>query len=272
MFTDSHCHLTFPELAADWPAIRAAMAAARVTRALCISTTMEEFPQVQALAAAHDNLWATVGVHPDSEDVHEPSVDELLAAARQPRVVAIGETGLDYYQMDERKGGRAVADLDWQRQRFRTHIRAARQAGLPLVIHTRAASADTLAILDEEGENGSAGSAGGVFHCFTESAEVARAALDRGFHISFSGIVTFKSALAIKEAAQRTPLDRILIETDSPYLAPVPHRGKTNEPAYVRHVAEEIARLRQLSPEEVGAATTANFFSLFKHAIRPQQS
>ena len=263
MFTDSHCHLTFPELAADWPAVRAAMVAAQVTRALCISTTMEEFPQVQALAAAHDNLWATVGVHPDSEDVHEPSVDELLAAARQPRVVAIGETGLDYYQMDERKGGRAVADLDWQRQRFRTHIRAARQAGLPLVIHTRAASADTLAILDEEGEDGGAGSAGGVFHCFTESAEVARAALDRGFYISFSGIVTFKSARELQDVARWVPDERLLIETDSPYLAPVPYRGKINTPAYVPHVAARLAELRGVGVDRIATLTSENFTRLF---------
>ncbi len=263
MFTDSHCHLTFPELAADWPAIRAAMAAAQVTRALCISTTMEEFPQVQALAAAHAHLWATVGVHPDSEDVHEPSVDELLAAAAQPKVVAIGETGLDYYQMDERKGGRAVADLHWQRQRFRTHIRAARQASLPLVIHTRAASADTLAILDEQGEDGSAGSAGGVFHCFTESAEVARAALERGFYISFSGIVTFKSARDLQEVARWVPDDRLLIETDAPYLAPVPYRGKINTPAYVPHVAARLAELRGVSVDHIGQLTSANFTRLF---------
>ena len=152
MFTDSHCHLAFPELAGDMPGLRAAMAAARVTRALCISTTMEECPSVQALATEYDNFWATAGVHPDSENVHEPSVDELVAATQMPKVVAIGETGLDYYQMEERKGGRGIADMEWQRERFRTHIRAARQVGVPLVIHTRAASDDTLAILREEGE------------------------------------------------------------------------------------------------------------------------
>ena len=263
MFTDSHCHLTFPELAADWPAVRAAMAAAQVTRALCISTTMEEFPQVQALAAAHDNLWATVGVHPDSEDVHEPSVDELLAAARQPRVVAIGETGLDYYQMDERKGGRRIADMGWQRERFRTHIRAARRAGVPLVIHTRAASDDTLAILREEGEDGGAGCAGGVFHCFTETREVARAALDMGFYVSLSGIVTFRNARELHEVATLIPDDRLLIETDAPYLAPVPYRGKLNTPAYVPHVAARLAELRGTSAERIGELTSANFTRLF---------
>lgn len=264
MFTDSHCHLTFPELAADWPAVRAAMAAARVTRALCISTTMEEFPGVQALAASHDHLWASVGVHPDSENVHEPSVDELVHASRLPKVVAVGETGLDYYQMAERKGGRSIADMDWQRARFRTHIRAARQAGLPLVIHTRAASADTLAILREEGEDGSPGSAGGVFHCFTETPEVARAALDMGFYVSLSGIVTFKNAADVHAVARMVPDDRLLIETDSPYLAPVPYRGKTNSPAYVPYVAARIAELRGVSVEHVAELTSHNFTRLFK--------
>lgn len=267
MFTDSHCHLSFPELAGDLPAIRAAMAAARVTRALCISTTMEEFPRVQALAARHDNFWASAGVHPDSEDVHEPTEDELVAAAAQPKVVAIGETGLDYYQMDERKGGRSVADLGWQRQRFRTHIRAARRAGVPLVIHTRAASDDTLAILGEEGEDGGAGSAGGVFHCFTETRDVARAALDRGFYISLSGIVTFKNARELHEVATLVPDDRLLIETDSPYLAPVPFRGKLNNPSYVVHVAARLAELRGTSAERIGQLTSANFDRLFPRVL-----
>jgi len=263
MFTDSHCHLTFPELASDVPGIRAAMAAAGVTRALCISTTMEEFPRVQALAAAHDNFWASAGVHPDSEQVHEPSVDELVAATRLPKVVAVGETGLDYYQMAERKGGRSIADMDWQRERFRTHIRAARQAGVPLVIHTRAASDDTLAILREEGEDGGAGSAGGVFHCFTETREVARAALDMGFYVSLSGIVTFKNARELHEVAKLVPDDRLLIETDAPYLAPVPHRGKLNTPAYVVHVAAGLAQLRGTRVEHIAAVTSANFTRLF---------
>ncbi|MDO5623375.1 MAG: TatD family hydrolase [Pseudomonadota bacterium] len=269
MFTDSHCHLTFPELAADIPGVRAAMAAAQVTRALCISTSMEEFPRVQALAAAHDNFWASAGVHPDSEDVHEPTVNELLAAAALPKVVAIGETGLDYYQMQERKGGRSVADMGWQRDRFRTHIRAARAAGLPLVIHTRAASADTLAILKEEGEDGSAGSAGGVFHCFTETREVARAALELGFYVSLSGIVTFKSARELHEVATLIPDDRLLIETDAPYLAPVPHRGKTNTPAYVPHVAAHIATLRGTTAEHIGQRTSDNFTRLFTKVTAP---
>ena len=267
MYTDSHCHLTFPDLAAQLPAIRDAMSAAQVTRALCISTTMEEFPEVHALANAYDNFWCSVGVHPDNEDVTEPSQADLVARAALSRVVAIGETGLDYYQMEERKGGRGIADMEWQRDRFRTHIRAAREAGKPLVIHTRAASADTIAILNEEGENGSPGAAGGVFHCFTETAEVARAALDRGFYISFSGILTFKSAQDLREVAKFVPLDRLLIETDSPYLAPVPFRGKTNNPSYVPHVARQIAELREMTPEAIGELTSQNFDTLFKGVI-----
>lgn len=267
MFTDSHCHLNFPELQAQLPAIREAMAAAQVTRALCISTTMEEFPDVHALALQYDNFWATVGVHPDTEDMTEPSVQDLLDRAALPRVVAIGETGLDYYGMEDRKGGRSIADLEWQRERFRTHIRAARACAKPLVIHTRASSDDTLAILKEEGEDGSAGQAGGVFHCFTESMAVARAALDLGYYISLSGIVTFKSAAELREVAAFVPLDRLLIETDSPYLAPVPFRGKTNTPAYVPYVAQQVAQVRGLSVEEVAQATSANFDALFTGVV-----
>jgi TatD DNase family protein len=263
MFVDSHCHLSFPEFSARMPEIRAAMEAAQVDRALCICTTLEEFADVHALALRYDNFWASAGVHPDNEGVTEPTVAKLLELAALPKVVAIGETGLDYYQMEERKGGRSVADLDWQRERFRTHIRAARQAGKPLIIHTRAASADTVAILKEEGEDGSPGAAGGVFHCFTETAEVARAALDLGFHISFSGILTFKNAADLREVAKFVPLDRLLIETDSPYLAPVPYRGKVNTPAYVPYVARQIAELRGMPVEEVAALTSANFERLF---------
>ncbi len=264
MFVDSHCHLTFPELAPRLAEIRRAMAAAQVDRALCICTMLEEFEAVHALAMQYDNFWATVGVHPDSEHVAEPGVDDLVERAGRPRVVAIGETGLDYYQMEERKGGRSVADLEWQRERFRTHIRAARQAGQPLVVHTRAASADTLAILREEGEDGAPASAGGVFHCFTETAEVARAALDLGFYVSFSGILTFKNAQDLREVAAFVPLERLLIETDSPYLAPVPYRGKINNPSYVPHVAAQIADVRKMSVEEVARITSANFERLFR--------
>ena len=263
MFTDSHCHLSFPELATQLPAIREAMRAAQVDRALCICTTLEEFAEVHALAMAHDNFWCSVGVHPDNEGVMEPSLSDLLDRAALPRVVAIGETGLDYYGMEDRKGGRSIADLEWQRERFRTHIRAARACAKPLVIHTRSASDDTLAILREEGEDGPGNRAGGVFHCFTESMAVARAALDLGYYISFSGIVTFKSAQELRDVASFVPMDRMLIETDSPYLAPVPYRGKTNTPAYVPLVAQQIAAVRGLSVEAVAEATSRNFESLF---------
>ncbi|MDM0017101.1 TatD family hydrolase [Variovorax saccharolyticus] len=266
MFTDSHCHLTFPEFADRMPEIRAAMAAARVDRALCICTTLEEFPEVQALAERHQNFWASVGVHPDNEDILEPTVEGLVERAALPKVIAIGETGLDYYQMEERKGGRSIADMEWQRDRFRVHIRAARQTRKPLVIHTREASADTLAILREEGETGGAQAAGGVFHCFTETAEVARAALDLGFYISFSGILTFKKAQDLRDVAAFVPLDRMLIETDSPYLAPVPYRGKVNNPSYVPFVAQQIAELRRLPVEAVAKATSDNFETLFSGA------
>lgn len=267
MFTDSHCHLNFPELAQDLPAIRAKMDEARVTRALCISCTMEEFPDVHALAMRYDNFWCSVGVHPDTEGLIEPSVQDLVERAALPRVVAIGETGLDYYGMEDRKGGRTIADLEWQRERFRTHIRAAQQVRKPLVIHTRSASDDTLRLLREEGETGGADAAGGVFHCFTESMEVARAALDLGFYISFSGIITFKKAQDLRDVAAFVPEDRLLIETDSPYLAPVPFRGKTNIPAYVPHVAAQIAEVRGISVEAVAEATNRNFDRLFSGVL-----
>lgn len=264
MFVDSHCHLTYPGLAEHLPAVRQAMAEASVDRALCICTTMEEFGDVHALALAHGNFWSTVGVHPDNEGVTEPSVQDLLDRAALPRVVAIGETGLDYYGMEDRKGGRSIADLEWQRERFRTHIRAARACAKPLVIHTRSASDDTLAILKEEGEDGAGNQAGGVFHCFTESMQVARAALDLGYYISFSGIITFKTAQELRDVVAFVPLDRMLIETDSPYLAPVPYRGKTNSPAYVPHVAKQVAQTRGIAVEEVAEATSRNFEALFK--------
>ncbi len=270
MFTDSHCHLNFPELKSQLPDILSAMAQAQVDRALCICTTLEEFEDVHTLAREHDNLWSTVGVHPDNEGVQEPTLDDLIERAARPRVVGIGETGLDYYRLGER----TTADMAWQRERFRTHIRAARRTSLPLVIHTRSASEDTLAILREEGGfQGGAGStdaARGVFHCFTETAEVARAALDLGFYISFSGILTFRSASDLREVAAFVPLDRMLIETDSPYLAPVPHRGKTNSPAFVPRVAEQIAEIRGLTVGEVAQATSVNFDRLFDRVTSPQ--
>ncbi|GAB4125155.1 MAG: TatD family hydrolase [Sideroxydans sp.] len=251
MFIDSHCHLNFPGLNEQLDALLANMQANDVSHALCVSVDLVSFPQVLALAEQHDNLYASVGVHPDYELEKEPTQDEIVRLARHPKVIAIGETGLDYYRL--------TGNLEWQRERFRTHIRAARKVGKPLIIHTRSAALDTLHIMAEE----QAGTVGGVMHCFTENLEVALTAIDLGFYISFSGILTFKNAASIKEVAQRIPLDRMLIETDSPYLAPVPHRGKTNQPAYVKHVAEEIATLRGISPEEVGQATTQNFKRLF---------
>lgn len=260
MFTDSHCHLSFPELREQLPAILDAMAQSRVERALCICTTLEEFDTVHALAAAHPQLWATVGVHPDNEDVREPTLQDLLAGAARPKVVGIGETGLDYYRLN----GRTVDEMAWQRERFRVHIRAARQTDLPLVIHTRSASDDTLAILREEGGFAGGGApARGVFHCFTETRDVARAALDLGFYISFSGILTFRNAVDLRETARMVPLDRLLIETDSPYLAPVPHRGKVNTPALVPHVAQQVADLHGVSLESVAETSSANFLRLF---------
>jgi TatD DNase family protein len=251
MLVDSHCHLNFPELKDQLPTLLQAMSDQGVTHALCINVELAEFPEVLALAQAHANLYATVGVHPDYPDTTEPTTEELVALAQHPKVVAIGETGLDYY--------RETGDLEWQRERFRRHIRAARACGKPLVVHTRSAAEDTLRIMREEG----AADAGGVMHCFTETWDVARAAMDMNFHISFSGIVTFKNARELKAVAQQVPLARMLVETDSPYLAPVPHRGKTNQPAFVRYVAEEVARLRETSLEEIAAATSGNFFRLF---------
>lgn len=249
---DSHCHINFPELAGNMADVLAQMRHHDVVSALCVSVNLADFPQVLTLAEQYENIYASVGVHPDYEGVEEPDVARLLQLADHPKVIAIGETGLDYYRL---KG-----DLEWQRARFRTHIQASRACGKPLIIHTRSAAADTLRIMEEE----QAAEAGGVMHCFTESWEVAEAALAMGFYISFSGIVTFKNAKELKDVAQRVPLDRILVETDSPYLAPTPHRGKLNQPAYVKHVAEEIAILRGIGLDEVAAQTTDNFKRLFK--------
>jgi len=261
MFVDSHCHLNYPEFEPQMDQIRQDMYAASVERALLISTQLETFESVHALAMKFDNFWCTVGVHPDEDTVIDPSSEDLLSRIR-PKVVGIGETGLDYYRLN----GRSIEDMHWQRERFRRHIRVAQETRLPLVIHTRNASEDTLKILVEEGEGGGAKSVGGVFHCFTETLEVAQKAVDLGYYISFSGIVTFKSAKDIKTVAQWVPLERMLIETDSPYLAPTPHRGKTNNPSYVPFVAAEIANLKGISVEEVAKATTHNFDQLFKLA------
>jgi TatD DNase family protein len=254
LFIDSHCHINFAELAADLGALMGAMAANNVTHALCVSVNLETFPDVLAIAERFPNIFASAGVHPDDRSGEEPDVARLVALAAHSKVVAIGETGLDYYRVE--------GDTEWQRERFRTHIRAARQTGKPLIIHTREAAADTVRIMREE----RAAEVGGVMHCFTESGEIARQAMDMNFLISFSGIVTFKNATAIKEVAREVPLENTLIETDSPYLAPIPFRGKTNQPAYVRYVAEEIARLKGISIETVAQATSTNFFQLFKAA------
>jgi TatD DNase family protein len=252
MLVDSHCHLDFPELAQDLDGVLARMRDAGVVHALCISVNLEDWPRVRDLAAMHGQLHATVGVHPDEQSGAEPTVAQLVTLAATPKVVAIGETGLDYY--------RQTGDTEWQRNRFRVHIRAARETGKPLVIHTRDASADTLRIMREE----RAGEVGGVMHCFTETAEVASAALDMGFYISFSGIVTFKNAVPLREVVRQVPMARLLIETDSPYLAPVPFRGKRNEPAYVRQVGEQVAVLKSITLEDVGRITSSNFSDLFQ--------
>jgi TatD DNase family protein len=258
MYIDSHCHINFPELAARLPEILARMAENRVSHALCVSVDLPDFPQVLELAEKYPHIYASVGVHPDYEDTPEPGVERLVQLSNHPKIVAIGETGLDYYRL---KG-----DLEWQRERFRTHIRASRATGKPLIIHTRSASEDTIRIMREEGAGTDAGGAGGVMHCFTESLEVAQAAMAMGFYISFSGIVTFKNAKELQSVALEVPLERMLIETDSPYLAPVPHRGKMNEPGFVLHVAEFLSRLKDIPLEEVAARTTGNFFDLFRIA------
>ena len=256
MFVDSHCHLNFPELQQRLPDVRAAMKAAQVDQAMLISTQVESFAEVRGLAETDPEWWCSIGVHPDTEDMTEPDEAVLLQWADHPKVLAIGETGLDYYRL----GDRTVADMEWQRERFRVHIRAARRCGKPLVVHTRSASEDTVRILREEG----ADAVGGVFHCFTETAEVARAALDLGFAISFSGILTFRNAQDLRDVAAWVPQDRLLIETDCPFLAPVPHRGKVNEPAYVPHVARQLAEVRGVAVETVANWTTQNFNRIFR--------
>ncbi|WP_272545877.1 TatD family hydrolase [Burkholderia cepacia] len=258
MFVDSHCHINFKGLADRLPAVLENMREHDVTHALCVSVDFETLPEVLAIADAHDNVYASVGVHPDHEDAREPTLAELVELAAHPKVVAIGETGLDYYRLE----GRSIADMEWQRERFRTHIRAATATMKPLIIHTRSSSEDTLRIMAEE----RADVLGGVMHCFTEPWPVAEQALAQNFHISLSGIVTFKNATDVQDVARRVPLDRLLIETDSPYLAPVPYRGKPNEPAYVSHVGRFIASERGIAVEALADATTQNFFRLFKIA------
>ena len=255
MFVDSHCHINFEGLAERLPQVLENMRSHDVTHALCVSVDFETLPSVLEVAEAYDNVYASVGVHPDHEDAREPTVAELIELAAHPKVVAIGETGLDYYRLE----GRSVADMEWQRERFRTHIRAAKAVGKPLIVHTRASSDDTLRIMEQE----QAHVPGGVMHCFTEPWPVAERALAQNFYISLSGIVTFKSATDVQDVARRVPLERLLIETDSPYLAPVPYRGKPNEPAYVSYVGRFIAQARGIPDADLGAATTQNFFRLF---------
>lgn len=249
MLIDSHCHLNFPDLAQRLPEVLANMAEAVVDKAIAISVSRQSFEEVHAIAQNHPNIYATVGIHPDDPEAEEFSLEELLERAARPKVVAIGETGLDYHWC---KG-----DLAWQHQRFALHIEAANRSGLPLVVHTRDAAEDTMRLLREHQAHA------GVIHCFTEDVHTAKLALDLGFYISFSGIVTFKNATAIQEAARYVPLDRLLVETDAPYLAPVPKRGKPNEPAYVRHTAAFVAQLRGDSLENIAQATTANCLRLF---------
>ena len=256
MFIDSHCHLDFPEFQARLPEVLANMKSANVSHALCVSVDIPDFPNVLKLAQDHPHLYASVGVHPDYEDTPEPSLEFLVNTAKEhAKIVAIGETGLDYYRM----GDRSYDSMEWQRERFRTHIRAALATKKPLIIHTRSASDDTIRILREEGADG----IGGVMHCFTESLEVARKAMDMGFYISFSGIVTFKSAKDLQETCKQVPLERMLIETDSPYLAPIPYRGKTNEPAWVSKVGEFIAQLKDVPVETLANTTSDNFYQCF---------
>ncbi len=254
---DSHCHLDrldLNKLGGDLDSVLADAAEQGITHMLCVCIDMNNVAAVKELAHRYSNIYASVGVHPTAKDAHEPAVEELLALADDPRVVAIGETGLDYFY--------AKGELEWQRDRFRRHIRAARRCGKPLIVHTRDAKADTLRIMEEE----HAAESGGVMHCFTEDWPMAERALELNFYISFSGIVTFRNADALREVARRVPLDRLLVETDSPYLAPVPHRGKSNQPAYVRHVAEFIAELRGETLESIAEITSGNFFRLFKEA------
>jgi TatD DNase family protein len=251
MFVDSHCHVDFPTLATQMPDILQRMRTNRVSHALCVSVNLPDWPGLINLVEQHEELWASVGVHPDYEDTVEPTVEDLVERSNHDKVIAIGETGLDYFRLE--------GDLSWQRERFRRHIRAARQCGLPLIIHTRSSAEDTLRIMREE----NAQEVGGVMHCFTESWEVAQAAMEMNFYISFSGIVTFKNAVSLQDVAVRIQADRILIETDSPYLAPVPHRGKLNDPSKVIHVAEKIAELRGVTLNEIETLSTNNFFNLF---------
>jgi TatD DNase family protein len=257
LLVDSHCHLDRLDLEPFGGKLEGALENARehgVGHMLCVCIDLEHFIDVLEPARAHNNIFASVGVHPNERDGEEPDVERLVELADDPNVVAIGETGLDYFRTEEK--------MDWQQQRFRNHIAAAKQTGKPLIIHMRDATDDTLRIMREE----SAGDAGGVMHCFVEDWEAAKKAMDLGFYISFSGIVTFKNATELKDVAKKMPADLMLVETDSPYLAPTPYRGKSNQPAYVKYVAEHIAELRNESVEKITETTTENFFRLFSTA------
>jgi len=257
MFVDSHCHLDRVDLTpydGDFDRMLAGARSDGVHHILCVCIDLEHYRPMRQLVAPYENVSVSVGVHPNEQSVTEPDLDTLIELGSDPQVVAIGETGLDYHYNE--------GDLDWQRRRFETHIAAARAVGKPLVIHTRDARADTIELM----RAADAGAAGGVMHCFTETWEMAKQAMDLGFYISFSGILTFKSAGALRDVAARVPLQRLLIETDSPYLAPVPHRGKKNEPRLVPYVAALLAQLRGCSVEEIAEITTANFFALFPAA------
>ena len=252
---DSHCHINFDDLAQRLPEILENAKNNDVSHMLCVSVNLEDFPQVKALADQHQHIFASVGVHPCYEDVKEPTIEELINIASDPNIVAVGETGLDYFRIEDQ-------DMTWQRDRFVRHISAAKSVNKPLIIHTRNAVDDTMRMLKEEG----ADQCRGVMHCFAEDWEAAKKALDLGFYISFSGIVTFKSATQVQDVARKCPIDRILVETDSPYLAPVPLRGKINEPAYVRHTAQFVADLKGLPLSDLAEQTTNNFFDLFNSA------
>ncbi len=258
---DSHCHINFEELQSDFAGLLSRANDNEISHMLCVAVNLEDFPQVRDLAHTHPHIFASVGVHPCYTDCEEPSVEQLVSLANDDNIVAIGETGLDYFRT---KGDGSSSELDWQRERFVRHIEASKETGKPLIIHTRSAADDTMSMLKEW----DAGVGGGVMHCFAEDWETAQKALDIGFYISFSGIVTFKTAEQLRDVARKVPMDRILVETDSPYLAPVPMRGKTNEPSYVRHTAEFVAGLRGVSLESLAETTTENFFRLFSTANR----
>jgi len=256
LLVDSHCHIDFPDFSEDLDMVLERAAANGVAYLLCVSVDLGQFSRIKALTQTHHHIFSSIGTHPNSDclDSGEPQVKDLVSGSQNPSVVAIGETGLDYF--------RSKGDLNWQKNRFRVHIQAAKKAQLPLIVHSRNARNDTISILKEEG----AEECGGVMHCFTEDWDMACAALDLGFYISFSGIVTFNNAVDLQMVARKVPAERLLVETDAPYLSPVPMRGKRNEPAFVRYTAEFLAKIREEPLERLAEQTTANFFRLFNMA------